>query len=270
MGDGGDAGGGLVVCPGEVGRLDPLLGVLEGVQVPGGKRRCRFDTDRHAGVFDDEEHLADPFVDVANEVSDRRLICAKGELSSDRAPDPHLVLEVGGDNAISFAERPVIIDQVFGDDEHRKAFGPGRSALASGEDEMDDVFVVVVLTRGDEPLHPFDVPHVALDVDGLGDPGADVRAGVRLGEHHRRAPVVVDHRPGETLGLLWRPLAGDHARHECSGDVEVDGRVGSGKQLGARPTQQLGGAVSAVFFGQPEQVPAAAVQGLHARLDRIG
>ena len=74
------------------------------------------------------------------------------------------------------------------------AAGPG--ALRPGQHEVDDVLGQVVLAGGDEALHAVDVPGAVRLRDGLGAAGADVGAGVGLGEHHRRAPAALDHELG--------------------------------------------------------------------------
>ena len=186
----------LVPALSEVGRLHALLRVFECVEVAG-RERCRsLDANRHASVLDNEEHLPDAVVDVPDEITDRRLVHAEGQFARRRSSNPHLVLEVRGDNPVSFAERAIFVDVVLGDDEHRQALGPGLGPRTTCKNEVDDVLVVVVLGRRDEPLNALDVPHIAVDVGGLRDARADVGAGVGFGEHHRGAPVPFDHRPG--------------------------------------------------------------------------
>ena len=57
---------------------------------------------------------------------------------------------------------------------------------------------------------------VALDVAGPGAPRAHVAARVRLGEHHRRAPALLDHLR-QVAGPLRRGAeAVDDPRHEAA------------------------------------------------------
>ena len=59
-----------------------------------------------------------------------------------------------------------------------------------------------MLGAGDEALDALDVPGAVGLLGGLGAAGADVGAGVGLGEHHGRAPLAVDHPLGDLLLLL--------------------------------------------------------------------
>ena len=106
-----------------VGRLDPLLGVLEGIQIAGRQRRHRLGADQHPGVLDDVEHLPDALVDTADEVADARLVGAERQLAGRRRLDAHLVFDLGAGDAVALAERAVVVHEVLGDDEHREALG---------------------------------------------------------------------------------------------------------------------------------------------------
>ena len=65
-------GRGLVGHLREVGALDALLGVLEGVEVAGRQGRDRLRADHHAGELDDLEHLGDAVVHLAEQPADGR------------------------------------------------------------------------------------------------------------------------------------------------------------------------------------------------------
>ena len=66
VGDG-DPRRGLVGGLGQVGALHPLLGVLEGVEVAGREGGDRLGADHHPGVLDDQEHLPDAVVHLAEQ-----------------------------------------------------------------------------------------------------------------------------------------------------------------------------------------------------------
>ena len=55
----------------------------------------------------------------------------------------------------------------------------------------------VPVAAGDEALDALDVPGAVGLLVGDGTTGADVGAGVGLGEHHRGTPLPVDHGLGE-------------------------------------------------------------------------
>ncbi len=61
-------------------------------------------------------------------------------------------------------------------------------------------------------LTPVDVPGAVLLLDRLGAAGADVRAGVRLGQHHGRAPTALGAQHGPLLLLLGTEVVDDVAR----------------------------------------------------------
>src|SRR6204780_2324157 len=66
-----------------------------------------------------------------------------------------------------------------------------------GHHQVEDVVGQVMLGAGDEALDAFEVPAAIRLLDRPGTSGADVGAGVRLGQHHRGAPLVVDRLLGE-------------------------------------------------------------------------
>ena len=89
-----------------------------------------------------------------------------------------------------------------------------------------------------------------------GPAGADVRTGVRLGEHHRRAPAPLDHELGPVPLLRGAPVV-DHRGEGRPGQVEEGGRVGAEHQLGGGPLHRRRDAVAAQLGGQPEPPPLA-------------
>ena len=126
-------------------------------------------------------------------------LLAEGDLAGGGHLDAHLLLDVGDVGAVALAGQlaGLEVEVVLRDDEQRQALG-ARAADALDahrprEHEVDDVLGHVVLGRGDEPLDALDVPGAVALLGGLGAAGADVGAGVRLGEHHRGAPLLLDH-----------------------------------------------------------------------------
>src|SRR5450756_3247254 len=99
-----------------------------------------------------------------------------------------------------------------------------RSSAASdvykrqSEHHVDDVLRPVPLRRGDEALHALDVPAAVGLLERPGAAGADVGAGVWLGEDHRRAPPPVDHQLSQLL-LLWRAQPVDDGAEPGAGHV---------------------------------------------------
>ena len=124
-------------------------------------------------------------------------------------------------------------------EEQRQALRAGlrrdARALRAGQHEMHDVLGEVVLGRGDEPLHPVEVPGAVGLRDGPGAARADVRPGVRLGEHHRRAPPALDHQLGPAA-LLRRGEAVHDRGEPRAGEVEEHRGIGGRGSARPRPT----------------------------------
>src|SRR5699024_3335670 len=151
----------------------------------------------------------------------------------------------------------------------------GAGALGAGQHQVEDVLGHVLLGRGDEAFDTFDVPDAVTLVGGLGAAGADVRTGVRFGQHHGGAPAVGDGLLGELL-LCLVAFGVEAARESRAGGVQVHGRAGAGDQLGRRPHQGAGGSKAAELLGKVKVVPAGAHVGLVGLLqalrdlDRVG
>src|SRR5699024_7797735 len=169
--------------------------------------------------------------------------------------EAHLVLDVGDVGTVAFAEGAVLVDEVLGDQEQGQALGAGAGALGAGQHQVEDVLGHVLLGRGDEALDTFDVPGAVTLVGGLGAAGADVRTGVRFGQHHGGAPAVVDGLLGELL-LCLVAFGVEDARESGARGVHVHGRVGAEDQFGGRPHQGAGGAKAAELLGKVQVVPA--------------
>ena len=98
---------------------------------------------------------------------------------------------------------------------------------------MDDVVAHVVLSGGDEPLDTFDAPSAIAVVKGLRATGADVGSSIGLGQHHRGAPLLLDHELGHLLLRLVAEVVEDAGEsgsrhvHECGG-VRAEHEFGHG------------------------------------------
>ena len=257
----------LVGRLGQVGALDALLGVLERVEVAGRERGDGLGADHHPGVLDDLEHLRDAVVDLTEQPARGRLVLAEGQLAGVGHLDAHLVLDVGDVGAVALTGQlaGLGVEVVLRHDEHRQALGARATdafdAHRAGQHQVDDVLGQVALGRGDEALDALDVPGAVVVRGGLGAAGADVGAGVRLGQHHRGVPPTVD----DVLGDLLVPLvavAVHDAGERRAGAVHPDRRVRAEHQLADRPVQARGGG-GAAEVGQGAETPVLRV---HPRL----
>src|SRR5262249_20714797 len=153
-------------------------------------------------------HLRDAVVYFAEQPATSRLAAAhrrvaEDELAGGRDLDAHLLLDPGGIDAVALTGQlaGLRVEVVLRDDEQAQAVGARASvALESaraGQDEVDDVLGEVVLARGDEAVDGRQVlAPVGLRI-GLGATGADVGAGVRVGEDHGGAPAALDDVAGD-------------------------------------------------------------------------
>ena len=205
-----------------------------------------------------------------------RLVLAEGELAGVGHLDAHLVLDVGDVGAVALAGQlaGLGVEVELRHDEQREALGAGAAgaldADRAGEHEVDDVLGQVVLGRGDEALDALDVPGAVVVRGGLGAAGADVGAGVGLGEHHRGVPAG------------GRPCAGrssGRARCRCGARSLANAGPAPYIQIGAlapstsSPIAQfrLEGAGGAAELRGDAEPPVLGVHpGLVALLERLG
>ena len=135
---------------------------------------------------------------------------------------------------------------------------------------MHDVLEQVIgIGRGDEALHAVDVPRAVGLLHGLGTSGADIGTGVRLGQHHGRAPATLGGQQGPLLLLLGSEVVedvGEAGAHR----VHVDRRVGAQDVFLQRPGQCAGHRHTTEFLGDAELVPAAVDDNAHRLLESLG
>ena len=145
-------GRGLVGLLDQVGALHPVLRVLQGVEVAGGEGGDRLGADHHPGVLDDHEHLPDALVHVAQQPAlGRYAVLAEGQLAGVGDLQAHLVLDVGGVDAVALAQLAGgLVEVELRHDEQRQALGAGAAdalhADRAGQHVVDDVVGQVVLT----------------------------------------------------------------------------------------------------------------------------
>ena len=199
----------------------------------------RLEADEHPCVLDDHEHLLDALVHAADQGADSRVarVAAEGQLARGGDLEAHLVLDVGDLDAVALAERAVGVHVVLGNEEHGQALGARCGALRPGEHQVEDVLRHVLLGAGDEPLDALDVPAAVRLLDRPGPAGAHVGAGVRLGEHHRRAPPAVDGELGEALLLGGAEVQQDLGERRPVA-VHPQGRVGAEDEAGDPPLER--------------------------------
>ena len=100
---------------------------------------------------------------------------------------------------------PVRADAPFGHDEQRQALGARGRALDARQHQVDDVLRQVVVAAGDEDLRAADLVAAVGVLLREGGRGADVGAGLRLGEAHGAGPLAVEHLVAVAFALLGVP-----------------------------------------------------------------
>ena len=128
----------------------------------------------HSGLLDDVEHLRDAFVHLADEPADGGyVVLPEGQLAGRGDLEPHLVLDVGDEDAVALAGLAGLgVEVVLRHEEQRQALGTGSGTLGAGQHQVQDVLAEIVgVTGGDEALHAVDVPGAVGLLDGLGTAG---------------------------------------------------------------------------------------------------
>ncbi len=140
-----------------------------------------------------------------------------------------LVLDRVGARVVAGAERAIRIDREFGHQEQREAARAGGRVRQPRQHQVDDVVGEIMLPVGDEDLLPADPIGAVARALGLGAQGADVGAGLRLGELHGAHPFAGDEL-GQ-IGALERVAAvvrqrldARHGQHRADAEGHV-GRV---------------------------------------------
>ena len=182
--------------------------------------------------------------------------------------DPHLLLDVAAVDVVGLAEAAVLVDPDLGDDEQRQALGAGRRVRGAREHEVDDVVGEVVVAGGDEDLLTGDQVGAVVLLDRLGLGGADVGAGLGLGQAHGAGPLAADQlRAVEVLLVVGSEVVDHHARAAGQHDGQAERDVGPGEELGHRGPDHLRQAHAAGRGRDHHAHPATLADGVVDRLE---
>ncbi len=192
---------------------------------------------------------------ASHQVADRRSLPSEHQLAGGGSLEAHLVLHLGGHHPVALPQAAIGVDQELGDDEQRQPLGAWACTLGAGQHQVDDVLGGVVLARGDEPLHPLQVPGVARHLHRLGGAGTHIGAGIRLGQHHGARPAALHHEAGQAP-LLLGALLPDDAGEQRPTAVEDRRGVGSQQQLLGGPEHGGGHRDPSQALGDAEAVPS--------------
>ncbi len=136
------------------------------------------------------EHRGQATVFVADEIT---LRIVEIEHAGRRALDAHLVLDRAGHDVIALADRAVVVDTKFWDQEQADATRAFRRTFDSCNHHVNDVFRKVVVARGDEDFGAADVESAVIVGHGFRRQQAEIRAAVRLAKAHRAGPGALHH-----------------------------------------------------------------------------
>ena len=238
----------------------PLLAVARiGERLLGGALgdRDALQADGKPGLVHHGEHAGHAAVLLADEVTGGAAAVAEDHRAGRRAMNAELVLDRMRAHVVAPAGRAVRVEEEFGNQEQRDAPGPGRRVGEPGQHHVDDVVGQVVLAVGDENLLAGDAIAAVGGALGLGAQGADVGAGLRLGELHRARPLAGDELAQEValerVGAVGGQRVGRaHGQHRA--DAESHG--GGIPHLHAGGVQGVRQFLAAPLRGRGEAVPA--------------
>ena len=169
--------------------LPPILGVDEGVLVRPLDDGQALETHLDPGLVHHGEHRPHPLIGLPDHP-------AGGVLERHHAGragmDPEFVLDRNALDGVAITDGSVGVHQELGHEEQGDPTGAGRCIRNPGQNEMDDVVGEVVLAPRDEDLGAVDAPRSVGVRFRPAAQGADIGAGLRLGQHHRAGPLGRD------------------------------------------------------------------------------
>ena len=208
-------------------------------------------------VVHHREHAGHAVILFADQIADRAVVFAIGHDAGRAAVDAQLVLERDRPQIVARAERAVVVDQHLGYEEQGNALHARRTAFDPGEDEVDDIFRIVLVAEGDEDLLAVDAEPVAV-AHRLRPQCADIGAGMGLGQVHGAGPFA-GHQLGQVSRLLFRGAVGadrlDGADRQHR--AQRPARVRRAPHLGDRGIHGPGQALAADLRIERHAVPAA-------------
>ena len=204
-----------------------------------------------------QEHVFDAAAFLADQRADRAAIVAIGQNASRARMNSQLFLELQAADVVARADSAIGADKKFGHDEQRQAFAARRRIRRAREHGMDDVGREVVLAIGDEDLLPGETVVIALFHRARAY-RAEIRAGLRLGEIHRAAPLAGDQlreiKPALRVGAMRDQQLGGGLRED---GTEREGEIGAGPHFEDRDAERERQPLAAAFLRQRQRVPAA-------------
>ena len=234
-------------------RARPLGGALQGA-LPD---RVALAPHRQSRAVHHDEHVLEPAAGLAHQIRQRTLLLTEGEHAGRTRVDAELVLDREAAHVVARAERAVGVHEHLGHDEQRDAPDAGGRALDAREHHVQRVGGEIVIAPGDEDLLP-EEPVAVTVRHGARAHQAEIRAGLRLGEHHGAGPLAADH-PLQVALLLRRRAAQLERVHRPVRQhrTQLEGETGRAPELSGRGHQRAGCGVAAEVRIRTERGPAA-------------
>jgi hypothetical protein len=199
----------------------------------------------------------------ADQLADAGAVLPEVEHAGRRSVDAHLVLDGPDGDVVASEHLAAVVDLVARHDEQAEPLGAGRRTLGAREHQVHDVLGEVVVAGGDEDLGAFDLVSAVGLLDRPGRRGADVGAGLRLGEAHRAGPLSGEHSHGVVVDLARLAEVRDHfSGADGEARVHRERRVGAGEQFFGRDTDGKRRARAAELFRRAHAAVARVVQRL--------
>ena len=172
--------------------LAPFQRVGHGVLIgPFGDGQA-FDPDSQARGVHHGEHTAHALVFFAQQIADCALVVAKAHDRRGRGMDTQFFFQIDAAKVVTLAQVSVGVDEKFRHHEQRDTLGTLGAAGGTGQHQVNDIFGEVVFTVGNKDFLPLDAPGPVADRRGLATQGADIRAGLGLGQIHGPGPLSGD------------------------------------------------------------------------------
>jgi hypothetical protein len=181
------------------------------------------------------------------------------------------VLEPGDVDAVALAGVARLgVGEELRNQEQAEPLGSRSGALRPRQHHVEDVLEEVVgIAVGDEPLDAFQMPAAVGLRDGLGTAHPDVRPGIGLGEHHRRAPVAFEGQCRAVLLLLVAEVVQD-VREDRPGQIHERCRLGAEWELVDGPSHHRGRRHATDVLGEPDAEPLALLPRAEGLLEGFG
>ena len=144
--------GNRAIGAGQVAALGAVMGEADRFLIRPVRNGNALHADRKTGCVHHDEHILQPAVLLADQITHRAAVVAKLQHRRRAGLDAQFMLNRHTPGVVARTERAIVVDHEFGHHEQRDTFHTFRRAWDTGQHQMDDVLRHVVLAVGDENL----------------------------------------------------------------------------------------------------------------------